>query len=227
MSGPELIVMLTNNDFTVSNAAEIFESCKYSEAKFWGIKEKGLPLDQMKQLFSTFKQYGKTCVLEVVAYTEEECLKGAQTAAECGCDILLGTLFYDSVNTFCKENSIKYMPFVGNVSNRPSVLEGNIADMLAQAMQYLDNGVYGVDLLSYRYTGDSVDLNRQLIPKINAPVCIAGSINSYERLDLINDLSPAFFTIGGAFFEHRFGEDISEQINNVCRYMKQQSLTEK
>ncbi len=220
MGRPELIVMLTNNDFTVSNAIDIFETCKYSEAKFWGIKEKGLPLKQMKQLFKAFKQYGKTGVLEVVAYTEKECLNGAQMAAECGCEILLGTLFFDSVNSFCKEHNIKYMPFVGNVSNRPSILEGDIEKMKAQAFEYLNKGVYGIDLLSYRYKGDVVNLSKELVSKIDAPLCVAGSINSYERLDLIREISPMFYTVGSAFFEHRFGEEIFDQINNVCNYMK-------
>ena len=48
---PQLIVMLTYNDLTVENAREIFEECKDSKAKYWGFKEEGLPLEQMKSLF--------------------------------------------------------------------------------------------------------------------------------------------------------------------------------
>ena len=33
---PKLIVMLTHNDHTVENASEIFESCKHSNAEYWG-----------------------------------------------------------------------------------------------------------------------------------------------------------------------------------------------
>lgn len=36
---PELIVMLTHNDLTVENAAEVFETCKNSKAEYWGFKE--------------------------------------------------------------------------------------------------------------------------------------------------------------------------------------------
>jgi len=42
--------------------------------------------------------------LEVVAYTEKECIEGAKMAVECGCDILMGTIFFDSVNELCKKN---------------------------------------------------------------------------------------------------------------------------
>ena len=43
---PNLIVMLTHHDRTVPNAAEIFEACSHSRAKYWGFKEVGLPLEQ-------------------------------------------------------------------------------------------------------------------------------------------------------------------------------------
>ena len=116
-----LIVMLTHNDKTVHNAAEIFEQCRNSKAKFWGMKESPLPFQEMKKLFDGMKNCGKITVLETVAYTEAECMKGAETAAACGCDILMGTKFFESVNALCHEKRIKYMPFVGAVSGRPDV----------------------------------------------------------------------------------------------------------
>lgn len=220
MKKPELIVMLTKNDYTIENAYDIFVSCKDTKAQYWGIKDKGIPLQEMKKVFDAFRQHGKTTVLEVVAYTEEEGLKGAQLALECGCDILMGTLFYDSINDFCKSNNLKYMPFVGDVSGRPSVLKGTVSEILHQADDYLAKGVYGVDLLGYRYEGDARQLNEALISKTSMPVCLAGSINSYERLDEVARLSPEFFTIGSAFLDRIFGDEFSEQIYNVYTYMK-------
>lgn len=218
---PILIVMLTHNDQTVDNAYEIFEQCKDSKAKFWGMKEKPLPLDKMKQLYSYMKECGKITALEVVAYTEEECMKGAQMAVECGCDILMGTLFYDSVNRFCREHGLKYMPFVGNISGRPSVLEGEIQDVVEEAKEYAKKGVYGIDLLGYRYNGDAEELNKRVVSGINSPVCIAGSVNSFQRLEELKNVAPWGFTIGGAFFENKFGNSVCEQIDKVCDYMKQ------
>lgn len=215
----QLIVMLTNNDQTVSNAYEIFEQCKNAKAKIWGMKEKTLPLEQMKELFAYMKKCGKTTVLEVVAYTEEECISGAKIAVECNCDILMGTIFFDSVNEFCKEHKLKYMPFVGKVENRPSILSGEIAEMIVEANKYLKKGVFGFDLLGYRYTGDAVELNKKFVSQIDAPVCIAGSINSFDRLNEVKEVFPWAFTIGGAFFENKFGENFEEQINKVCDYV--------
>ena len=219
---PELIVMLTHNDCTVENAYSLFEQCKFAKAKFWGFKEKPLPLEQMKKLYAYMKSCGKTTFLEVVEYTEKECIDGARMAVECGCDILMGTLFFDSVNELCKENNLKYMPFVGQVTGRPSVLEGTVEGMIEEAREYLKKGVYGFDLLGYRYTGDAAALNKQFVSQIDAPVCIAGSINSYKRLDEVKDAAPWTFTIGGAFFENKFDGTFGEQIDKVCEYMNEE-----
>lgn len=216
----QLIVMLTHNDQTVDNAYEIFEQCKNSKAKIWGFKEKSLPFEQMKELFAYMKKCKKTTALEVVAYTEEECIRGAQVAAECGCDILMGTIFFDSVNEFCKKNNLKYMPFVGSVEGRPSILNGSIDEMIVEANEYIKKGVFGIDLLGYRYTGDPIELNKKIVAKVNAPVCIAGDINSYDRIKEVKDVSAWAFTIGGAFFENKFGGSFLEQINKVCDYIE-------
>ena len=217
---PKLIVMLTHNDHTVENASEIFESCKNSKAQYWGFKEKPLPISEMKSLFSRMRSCGKTTFLEVVEYDEESGLHGAKIAKECGCDILMGTVFFDSINQFCKENNMKYMPFVGQITNRPSILEGSIEDMISEAKEYLAKGVYGFDLLGYRYTGDPVKLNNAFVQAIEAPVCLAGSVDSYERLDEVIEANPWAFTVGSAFFDEKFGTDFHKQINNVCNYME-------
>lgn len=216
---PKLIVMLTHNDMTVRNAAEIFEESKNSKAAMWGFKEEGLPFNEMKTLFNQIKSCGKETILEVVAYTEKECLNGAKMAVECNCDYLMGTKFFDSVNNFCQENNLKYLPFVGKITGRPSILEGNLDDMINEAKTYLSKGVYGIDLLGYRYVGDAVALNANFVANVNAPVCLAGSVNSYKRLDEIKSTGAWAFTIGGAFFENKFGGDFSAQINKVCDYI--------
>lgn len=216
---PQLVVMLTYNDLTVANAEEIFEECKCSDAQIWGFKEKPLPIDRMKALYGKMKSCGKTTCLEVVAYTEDEGMEGARIAAECGCDVLMGTKFSSKIADFCRLHNIKYMPFVGTITGRPSVLAGTPEEMIAEALDALKGGAYGIDLLGYRYVGDALDLNKRITAAVPAPVCIAGSIDSYERLDEIIETSPSAFTIGSAFFNHKFGGDIKNQINSVCRYV--------
>ena len=211
--------MLTWHDYTVEDAALIFEQCRDSKARYWGFKEHPLPLEEMKALYTKMKAQGKTTFLEVVAYTEEEGLAGAQMAVKCNCDVLMGTKYFDTVNEFCKSHNLKYMPFVGNITGRPSILSGDIEQMIDEAKDYLKKGVYGIDLLAYRYQGDASLLVRQFVREVPAPVCIAGSVNSLERLDELKAVAPWAFTIGGALFENKFGETIAEQVDFVCEYI--------
>lgn len=220
MPTPHLIVMLTHNDHTVANAREIYLQNRHSQARFWGFKEEPLSRQEMKDLFALMKADGKTTFLEVVEYTEEAGLAGAEAALECGCDILMGTKFYPSINQFCQANRLKYMPFVGELAERPTILSGNIADIIAEAQSYAAQGVHGIDLLGYRYTGDAAKLNAQLVKSVSIPVCIAGSVNSYQRLDELKAAQPWAFTIGSAFFDNQFSGSIAEQIDKVCAYMK-------
>ena len=217
---PELIVMLTYEDRTVLNATKMFEQCKNSKARIWGMKEEPLPLDEMKNLFALIRSCGKQTALEVVAYSEKEGIDGAKTALECGCDYLLGTCYYDSIAVLCREHGIKYMPYVGQISERPSVLAGSIDDMIAEARSYAEKGVYGVNLLGYRYTGDTEKLIRRLVGAVDAPVVVAGSVDSYQRLDELKKAAPWAFTIGSAFFDNEFNGSFEEQINKVVDYMQ-------
>ena len=221
---PEVIVMLTHNDKTVPNAIEVFEAAKNAKAKWWGFKEVGIPMDQMKILAANMKAAGKRVFLEVVAYTEQECLEGAKIGVELGVDTLMGTLYFDSVADLLKANGVKYMPFVGELSGRPTVMNGTIESIIEEGLKAKENDkIHGIDLLGYRYVGDAEKLNLEFVRAMGKdfPVCLAGSINSFARLDAVKKVDPESFTIGGAFFENRFGEDKSfaEQIDIVVDYM--------
>ena len=164
----------------------------------------------MSKLYAQMKACGKTTFLEVVAYSEEEGMAGAELAVSCGCDVLMGTSFSESISAYCREHQLKYMPFVGQVTGRPSVLSGSVESMVAEANKCLEKGAYGIDLLGYRYDGDAHEMIRQFLAKVNASVCA--------------------FTIGSAFFEGKFldGQETKEdymthfceQINRVCDFME-------
>jgi hypothetical protein len=219
-SVPKLIVMLTHNDKTVPDAIEVFEKCKNTKAEYWGFKEIGIPLAEMKDLVGRMKAAGKTTFLEVVDYTEEGCLDGAKVAVDCGFDILMGTMFFPSILEYLKDKPIKYMPFVGDIYDRPSILDGTIESMIDEANDLMEKGVDGFDLLGYRYTGDPEVLNQRFVAEVNAPVCLAGSIGSYERLDRVLEYNPWTYTIGSAFFDNKFGKDLTfaQQIDAVIKY---------
>lgn len=180
---PEIIIMLTHHDVTVENAAEVFEACKDLPVKFWGFKNVGLPKDKMKELATAMKEAGKTTFLEVVTYDEQSCLDGAQTAIDCGFDYLMGTIYYDSVAKLLADNNMSYLPFVGKVSGSPSILEGTNEEIIANAKDLMAKGIKGFDILAYRHVVDGEKLAYEFCKAVDAQICIAGSINSFDRID--------------------------------------------
>lgn len=222
---PELIIMLTHNDVTVKNAAEVFESCKDLPATRWGFKDVGLSKVEMIALNRAMKEAGKTTYLEVVTYTEEGCIEGAKLAGECGFDFLTGTVYYPSVDSVLKEYGLKYFPFPGNVGGSPVALTGTIDEIVADAVRLVEAGADGVDLTAYRYTdGDPLELARAVGEKVGMDrLTIAGSVGNEERMDEMTRLGCHAYTMGSALFNGNFVKDgtFRENLEYVLNYCNQ------
>jgi len=215
---PELIVMLTYNDQTVKNAIALFNELKSAPVVNWGFKDVGLPRGEMKQLVENMNAAGKTTFLEVVSLSEEEGLAGAKLAVECGFDILMGTVFFDSINDYLKNKPVKYYPFPGHVHSHPSILDGTIDEIVEHAKSMEAKGVDGLDLLTYRYTGDPVALLKEVVKATSIPIVSAGSIESYRRIAEVRDAGAWGYTIGTAFFEKKFIPDGSFNDNMMAAW---------
>jgi len=105
-----------------------------------------------------------------------------------------------------KESNIKYLPFCGDICERPSILDGTIEEIVNDAKRIEAEGVDGFDLLAYRYKyPEKVDeLVKRLVKSVKVPIVSAGSINSFGRLQNTMEQGVWGFTIGGAFFEKKF-----------------------
>lgn len=218
---PELIVMLTHNDVTVSNAIELFEQSKHLPVQHWGFKDVGLPPEQMKDLVRRMKEAGKVTYLEVVSLSEAEGLRGAQIAVEAGFDILMGTVYFDSIHQYLKDKPVKYYPFPGHVHSHPSILDGTIEEIVRHAQQLEAKGVDGMDLLAYRYVGDARQLLKEVVAATHVPIVSAGSVASFQRIAEIWEAGAWGFTIGSAFFEGKFvpGGDFTQNIKAVSDWL--------
>ena len=143
-------------------------------------------------------------------------MRGAKLAVECGFYCLLGT-------DYVKTTELKYYPFVGEVSQSPSILEGSVDFMLEQTARYMKKGACGVDLLGYRYMdGDPSVLSAAYIKACGIPVVLAGSIGSEARMKLVKQMDPAYFTMGSALFTKNFVKqgsfrDNLEAVVEFCR----------
>lgn len=219
----KIIIMLTHEDRTVKNGLEVFEGCKDLPIEFWGFKDVGLEKDKMKELIGAMKKAGKTTFLEVVSYSEEECMAGAKTAVDMGFDILMGTVYHKSVFDYLSRQDIKFMPFCGKVYGSPSVLEGTFDEIIADAQDLLDKGVDGIDLLAFRHK-EGAALAEEYCKRIKKPVVIAGSINSPERIAFVNRINPWAFTMGSALFDENFapGESFRRNLEIVLECMNNQ-----
>jgi hypothetical protein len=201
---PELIVMLTHHDKTVSDAIEMFQEMRETPVIHWGFKDVGLPVEKMKKLVKAMKAAGKITYLEVVSLSEPEGLSGAKLAVEAGFDILMGTVYFDSINQFLQDKPIQYYPFPGHVHSHPSILDGTIESIAQNARWLQDQGAHGLDLLTYRYTGDAWTLLKEVVKATQVPIVSAGSIDTYQRIAEVWDAQAWGFTIGSAFFEKKF-----------------------
>jgi phosphoribosylformimino-5-aminoimidazole carboxamide ribonucleotide (ProFAR) isomerase len=83
-------------------------------------------------------------------------------------------------------------------------------------------GVQGMDLLSYRYTGDAPQLLREVVKATNVPIVSAGSIESYRRLAEVWQAGAWGFTIGSALFDKKFVPEGSflENTLAVCEWLE-------
>ncbi len=222
----KLIVMLTYHDQSIKNAAEVFTTCSDLPVDFWGFKDVGLPKRQMVELVEMMKKAGKKTFLEVVSYSEDACMRGAQLAVELGFDYLMGTIFYPKVWDFLKNKDIVYLPFVGKVTGSPSILEGSVDEIIDEALNYMKQGVKGFDILAYRHVEDPERLAREFTAAIPGIVVIAGSIESRERMKFVEDIGAWAFTIGSALVDKQFVSDGSfrENLENVIEMMNGISL---
>lgn len=221
---PELVVMLTHHDQTVPDALELFERTKDYPITHWGFKDVGLSPEEMQPVVKAMKDARKITYLEVVSLSEADGLQGARLAVDLGFDVLMGTIFYPSIADYLKDKPIHYYPFSGHVHSHPSILDGTIADIVSHACQLQEYGVHGLDLLTYRYTGDPCSLLAQVVQATQLPIISAGSISSFERINEVWASGAWGFTIGSAFFDRLFVPNgtFDENVLAVCNWLEEQ-----
>jgi len=202
----DFIFMLTKDDQTISDARNYVKEIAAAGAKHIGFKDIGLPINELKHLAEELRKEGVKVYLEVVSLDAESEKKSARIAMDLNVDYLLGGTRPELIAPIVKEHALKYYPFVGKIEDHPSILTGTISEIAEHAKQTTAiDGVDGLDLLAYRFTGEDVPLLVQEVCKSSKkPVIVAGSIDRKERIEVVKTKGAAGFTVGTAAFDMEF-----------------------
>jgi NAD(P)H-dependent flavin oxidoreductase YrpB (nitropropane dioxygenase family) len=194
----EFIFMLTRDDKTLTNAREVYASIADSGVRHVGCKDVGLPREQLQGLMSDIKANGHTAHLEVVSESEEATLASARAAVEIGPDYLIGGTLIEPVQKILEGTAIRFFPYVGQIVGHPCLLRGTIDEIADDARRAEQLGVDGINLLAYRYDGDVDKLVEAVVGATSLPVIAAGSVDSQDRIQALDQRGVWAFTIGTA-----------------------------
>jgi hypothetical protein len=213
----QFILMLTRADRTVTDALTVYQELRDVQLTHVGFKDVGLPFDELRKLTQFIHSDGRRAMLEVVSTDFSQELRSIKTAIEIGVDYVMGGRHVSEALTLLAGTGIRYFPFCGNTVGHPTRLEGTLEEIVDDARRLASlPGVSGLDLLSYRFSGDAVELTRRVVRAIEIPVIAAGSIDRVERVRAVCDAGVWGFTIGTALFEGRFAENpLKQQIQAI------------
>ncbi|MGZ2370312.1 hypothetical protein ACXR6G_11030 [Ancylomarina sp. YFZ004] len=218
--------MLTKDDQTISDARKYVKEIVLAGAKHIGFKDIGLPTSELKYLAEDLKKEGVKVYLEVVSLDAESEEKSAKVAMDLNVDYLLGGTRPELIASIVKDHPLKYYPFVGKIEDHPSILTGTVEEIAAHAQQITAiDGVDGLDLLAYRFTGEDIPLLiKEVCRSSKKPVIVAGSIDREERIEVVKTTGASGFTVGTAAFDMEFPSsqsDISGQIQTILEMSRQ------
>lgn len=218
----KLIVMLTLNDMTVDNALEVFDSCKDLPIADWGFKNIGLPKEKSYELAELMKQSGKKVYIEDVLNKEQDVLEMAKFALEAGIDNICAR-YYASVKTCLADSNIKYYVSSTKSFGNPVMLRGPVEDIVDQLKGYEQAGIDGVCIGAYRHESSPEELIQKMKKELRSDIIIAGSVDSLERMNYVDEMGCYGFTMGSAIFNHKYvpNGDFRDNLMKVIKMMNE------
>jgi hypothetical protein len=203
----DFIFMLTHHDRTVANCLAVFDEIASLGLEHIGFKDIGADLATLKELTQRIKASGATAYVEVVSTNPQSIRSSISAAAELNVDRVLGGQDIAFAVESLGPTSTNYYPFAGKPAGHPTKLFGDAGLVEEQCRMVCEEGCAGVDLLAYRAEeADPLDLVRAARRGLgsNGMLIVAGSVDSADRIQAIEDAGADAFTIGSAIFEDRF-----------------------
>jgi hypothetical protein len=219
----EFVFMLTRDDVTVGDAADVLASLRESGLRYVGFKDIGPPPETLAEVTRAAHEASMEVMLEVVSTSAEDELRSLRAALDIGVDwVLGGTRAREGVAIL--GGAVKYCPFGGTIVGHPSVLHGTVDEIAAHAAALTAmDGVHGVDLLAYRHASeDPIALTRAVADAAAGPVIAAGSVTSFEQIAALEAAGAWGFTIGSAIFANQLpgGPTVPGQVAAVLAHLK-------
>jgi uncharacterized protein related to proFAR isomerase len=219
------IFMLTHADSTVEDALDYVDQLADTGLHFIGFKDVGATPARQREIAQAARAAGFEVMLEVVSTTREAEINSVRAALAAGVDWVLGGTQPDAVLPLLAGSDVRYCPFPGRVVGHPSVLEGSIDEIAADAASLTARpGVYGLDLLAYRHkTANIEELTRAVVGASAGPVIAAGSVVHDEQIAMLASTGAWGFTIGSAIFDGLFpgAPDVADQVRHVLQVATQ------
>jgi hypothetical protein len=215
----EFVFMLTHHDRTVADALAVYQQLRtIRDLRYVGFKDVGATIAELQALTDAIHSDGRTVMLEVVSEAADAELRSIAAARTLGVDWILGGTHADEALEMLAGSSARYCPFPGTIIGHPSLLRGTVESIAADAVRLTAlDGVYGLDLLAYRFDGDVEAVVAATVAASQGPVIAAGSVDSPERIRTLARLGVWGFTIGGAIFEGKLpgGPGVADQVRAV------------
>ncbi|MBW3618814.1 MAG: 1-(5-phosphoribosyl)-5-((5-phosphoribosylamino)methylideneamino)imidazole-4-carboxamide isomerase [Actinobacteria bacterium] len=217
----EFIFMLTQDDRTIPDALEVYDSIRRTELRYVGFKDVGVDRPTLQKLTAEMHADDRQVMLEVVSTSRDDELRSIQAAVDVGVDYILGGTNTEAAGELLAGSGVRYYPFPGTIVGHPSELRGDIEEIAEHARHLTrTDGIDGVDLLAYRHRGvDPVALTKAVVDASHGPVIAAGSVDSEERIQALQAAGAWGFTIGNAILAGQMpeGPDVAAQITWTLR----------
>jgi len=222
---PDFIFMLTHADRTIPDAQDRVPEALEAGVRHIGFKDVGLPFASLRRLADTIRAGGARLYLEVVSLDAASEAASARVAVGLGVDVLMGGTRPHVVLPILAGTGIRYYPFPGEVVGHPSILTGTTDTIIESACRLAAlDGVHGLDLLAYRFSGDVPDLlSRVCQAGAPKPVVVAGSIDRPERITDLLKAGAAGFTVGTAALDGAFPAHSTRLVDQLAFIAEQAS----
>lgn len=211
----EFLFMLTRDDATVVDCLDAYDEVRDTGLSWVGFKDIGVGTSILQELGRRIRDDGRHTVLEIVSVDASAEVASVRAGIDLGVEVMMGGTRPDLALPLLEGSGIRYMPFPGTIVGHPSVLEGSLKSIAESARELTSMpGVYGLDLLAYRWQGDVPVLVERVVEASAGPVVVAGSIVTAEQIDIVTRAGAWAFTIGGAVFDRKLvpGGSLRDQV---------------